>query len=103
SNGLYRLIESKEHANLAVKSRSLNKPVDLQSWHRRFGHAGLSRIRMMVQKNLVDGMVVTGPTNEKIEECDSCHMGKAKRRPFDAVTTRESRLLERVHVDLTGP
>ncbi|KAJ3737884.1 hypothetical protein EV360DRAFT_746, partial [Lentinula raphanica] len=67
------------------------------------GHAGLSRIRMMVNKDLVDGLVVVGPIDEKMEECNSCHMGKAKRRPFDSVTTRETRLLERVHVDLTGP
>ncbi|KAJ3757791.1 hypothetical protein EV360DRAFT_29617, partial [Lentinula raphanica] len=103
SNGLYKLIEQKEPAGLVVKSRSLNRPVDLETWHRRMGHAGLSRIRMMIRKNLVDGMVVVGPIDEKLDDCDSCHMGKAKRRPFDAVSTRESRLLERVHVDLTGP
>ncbi|KAJ3780897.1 hypothetical protein GGU10DRAFT_253491, partial [Lentinula aff. detonsa] len=68
------------------------------------GHAGLSRIRMMIQKSLVNGMVLVGPADEKLGECDSCHMAKAKRRPFDASTTRETRLLERVHVDLTaGP
>ncbi|KAJ3738415.1 hypothetical protein EV360DRAFT_58146, partial [Lentinula raphanica] len=85
---------------MAVRSRSLNKPVDLETWHRRLGHAGLSRVRMMAQKNLVDGMEVVGSVDAKLNECDSCHMGKAKRRPFDATTTRESRLLERVHVDL---
>ncbi|KAJ3817528.1 hypothetical protein F5880DRAFT_1437659, partial [Lentinula raphanica] len=68
--------------------------------HHRFGHAGISRIKMIIQKKLVDGMAILGSTDEKIDECDSCHMGKAKRRPFDAITTRESRILERVHVDL---
>ncbi|KAJ3831700.1 hypothetical protein EV361DRAFT_775343, partial [Lentinula raphanica] len=75
-------------------------PVDLETWHRRLGHAGITRVRMMVQKNLVDGMEVVGPVDTAVDDCDSCHMGKAKRRPFDGVTTRESRLLERVHVDL---
>ncbi|KAJ3983363.1 hypothetical protein F5890DRAFT_1386350, partial [Lentinula detonsa] len=75
-------------------------PVDLETWHRRLGHAGMTRVRMMAQKKLVDGMVIVGPTDNGPQECDSCHMGKAKRRPFDTVTTRESRILERVHVDL---
>ncbi|KAJ3738131.1 hypothetical protein EV360DRAFT_58396, partial [Lentinula raphanica] len=92
-----------ESSGLVVRSRSLNHPVDLETWHRRLGHAGITRVRMMAQKNLVDGMSVVGSIDEVVNECDSCHMGKAKRRPFDAVTTRESRLLERVHVDLTGP
>ncbi|KAJ3829932.1 hypothetical protein F5880DRAFT_1469457, partial [Lentinula raphanica] len=48
-------------------------------------------------------MEIVGPVDAKLNECDSCHMGKAKRRPFDATTTRETRLLKRVHVDLTGP
>ncbi|KAJ3780582.1 hypothetical protein GGU10DRAFT_279127 [Lentinula aff. detonsa] len=79
SNGLYHLIETKQPLGLAVKSRSLNKPVDLKGWHRRMGHAGLSRIRMMIQKSLVNGMVLVGLADEKLAECDSCHMGKAKR------------------------
>ncbi|KAJ3785574.1 hypothetical protein GGU10DRAFT_245942, partial [Lentinula aff. detonsa] len=67
------------------------------------GHAGITRIKMMVEKELVDGLVVIGPMDEKLDKCDSCQLGKARRRPFDAVTTRESRRLERIHVDLTGP
>ncbi|KAJ3742281.1 hypothetical protein EV360DRAFT_22961, partial [Lentinula raphanica] len=77
--------------------------VDLRTWHRRLGHAGITRIRMMIEKGLVDGLQVVGPIDEKLEKCDSCQLGQAKRRPFDAITTRESRRLERVHVDLTGP
>ncbi|KAJ3831793.1 hypothetical protein F5878DRAFT_549093, partial [Lentinula raphanica] len=88
---------------MAVRSRSLNQPVDLKTWHRRLGHIGMSRLLMMIKKDLVDGLVVVGPINEDLEKCNSCHLGKAKRRPFDAITTRETRLLERVHVDLTGP
>ncbi|KAJ3993050.1 hypothetical protein F5050DRAFT_1578419, partial [Lentinula boryana] len=57
----------------------------------------------MIEKGLVDGLEVVGAVDEKIEKCGSCQLGQAKRRPFDAITTRESRRLERVHVDLTGP
>ncbi|KAJ3996531.1 hypothetical protein F5050DRAFT_1556038, partial [Lentinula boryana] len=67
------------------------------------GHVRVTQIRLMVEKGLVDGLQVLGSVNEKIEQCDSCHLGQAKRCPFDAVTTCESRRLERVHVDLTGP
>ncbi|KAJ3780276.1 hypothetical protein GGU10DRAFT_279660 [Lentinula aff. detonsa] len=61
-----------------AKSRSLNRPANLRTWHRRLGHAGLTRIRMMIDKGLVDGLVVTGPVNEKLEKCDSCQLGQAK-------------------------
>ncbi|KAJ3979463.1 hypothetical protein F5890DRAFT_1375594, partial [Lentinula detonsa] len=76
---------------------------DIRTWHRRLGHVGLTRIRLMIAKDLVDGLQVIGPVNEVLEKCDSCKLGQARRHPFDAVTARESRRLERVHVDLTGP
>ncbi|KAJ3738252.1 hypothetical protein EV361DRAFT_770298, partial [Lentinula raphanica] len=87
-----------------LSSRSLRAPVDLTSWHRRFGHAGISRILMMSRKGLVDGLEIVGTKeSQDLPVCDSCKMGAAKRRAFDAEVTVEKRLLERVHVDLTGP
>ncbi|KAJ3825770.1 hypothetical protein EV361DRAFT_764870, partial [Lentinula raphanica] len=74
---------------------------DLETWHRWFAHAGLSRIEMLMKKDLVDGLEVT--STDISGKCVDCLMGKATRRPFDAVVERESRILERVHTDLTGP
>jgi hypothetical protein len=100
--GLYRLQENKTSA-LVVKSRTLDKPVDIEGWHRRFGHAGISRIRLALERDLLNGLIVIGDPGNKPPECDPCHIGQAKRRAFDAKTEVESRILERVHIDLTGP
>ncbi|KAF5369735.1 hypothetical protein D9757_011985 [Collybiopsis confluens] len=105
-NGLYKLKEKVKAPTSAyvAKSRSLHKPVDLAGWHKRFGHAGISRIVIAIQRKLLDGLVIKGSTDPThLRECDPCHMGKAKRRPFDAITTRTTKRLARVHVDLTGP
>lgn len=56
---------------------------------------------MLMKKDLVDGLEVTSTVISG--KCVDCLMGKATRRPFDAVVERESRILERVHTDLTGP
>ncbi|KAJ3741660.1 hypothetical protein EV360DRAFT_11204, partial [Lentinula raphanica] len=74
---------------------------DIETWHRRLAHAGLSRIETMMKKNLVDGLDVT--TTDVSGKCIDCLMGKATRRPFDAQVERETKILERVHTDLTGP
>ncbi|KAJ3832479.1 hypothetical protein F5878DRAFT_548102, partial [Lentinula raphanica] len=87
--------------SVAALARSLDKPTDIETWHRRLSHAGLSRIDLMLKKNLVDGLNVT--STSVLGKCVDCLVGKATRRPFDAVVERESRILERVHTDLTGP
>ncbi|KAF5390764.1 hypothetical protein D9757_004415 [Collybiopsis confluens] len=105
TNGLYTLKERPNKSSaLTIKARSLNKPVDLTGWHRRFAHAGISRIVLAIRRKLLDGLTINGSIDPShLRECDPCHIGKAKRRPFDAVTVREPRRLARVHVDLTGP
>jgi hypothetical protein len=99
TGGLY-LLPEKTTAGLA--SRSLKKPVDIETWHRRLGHAGMHRLDLMRRKNLVDGLDIVGPTSCD-DKCEDCLVGKAVRRPFDAEVEREKEILERVHTDLTGP
>ncbi|KAJ3765515.1 hypothetical protein FB446DRAFT_709401 [Lentinula raphanica] len=64
----------------------------------------LSQITMLMRKNLVDGLDMVGLTDTlDLPVCGSCRMGAAKRRAFDADVPVKTRLLEHVHINLTGP
>ncbi|GAW08486.1 retrovirus-related pol polyprotein from transposon tnt 1-94 [Lentinula edodes] len=102
SGGLYRLEEVNTKV-LTAKSRSLHRLVDLSIWHRRLAHAGLQRLDILKNNDLVDGFVVAKNTLEGEGKCENCLHGSAVRRPFDAHVPVESGVLERVHLDLTGP
>lgn len=69
AGGLYRL-DIVDPLVLAARSRSLNRPVDLETWHRRFAHAGIDRIRLLEKKGLVDGLTVTSSRVEG--KCVDC-------------------------------
>jgi hypothetical protein len=99
TGGLY-LLPEKMTAGLA--SRSLRRPVDVETWHRRLGHVGMHKLDLMRTRNLVDGLDIVGPTKVD-DKCEDCLVGKAVRRPFDGEVEREKEILERVHTDLTGP
>lgn len=102
SNGLYKLEEAKTSV-LVTKSRSLHHPVDLSTWHRQLAHAGHFRLNLLKDQHLVDGFAVTKDMMAGEGKCENCLMGGAIRRPFDAHVEVEKKLLERVHLDLTGP
>ncbi|GLB45566.1 putative reverse transcriptase (RNA-dependent DNA polymerase) [Lyophyllum shimeji] len=83
-------------------ARSLNVPVDLDTWHRRFGHAGVTTIREVAKKGLVDGLHIKGDMKVK-GLCEDCVYGKHTARPYDGEVTPESEANERAHFDLWGP
>ncbi|KAG9221993.1 hypothetical protein CCMSSC00406_0009201 [Pleurotus cornucopiae] len=98
-SGLYVFdVKDPPAANVA---RSLEKPVNMDTWHRRYGHAGIDRIRESFNKSLVDGGRVEGASSE--EKCVPCVHGKGTRRPFDADVVPSTEPLARVHTDLCGP
>ena len=81
--------------------RSLTRPADLETWHRRLGHVSEDAIKRMQSDQMVLGLDITSTSvNGK---CEDCIFGKQSRRPFDAEITPETKVLERVHVDLWGP
>ena len=82
-------------------SRSLDRPVGIMTWHRRFGHNGTRRILRLANRQMVDSLNIT--SKEVVGMCEDCLYGKATRRPFDEKVTHETEVLERVHVDLWGP
>ncbi|KAF8826133.1 hypothetical protein HHX47_DHR6000528 [Lentinula edodes] len=82
-------------------ARSLNKPVDIHTWHRRLGHPAIDRILLMQRHNLVDGLQIT--SKKVAGKCEPCILGKSTHRPFDEKLTHETKVLERIHLDLFGP
>ena len=83
-------------------TRSHNKPTNIDTWHRRLGHASYSMIERMGCEQVVKGMEVT--TYEKGQGlCKDCIMGKHTQRPFDDNPAWETEVLERVYINLWGP
>jgi hypothetical protein len=82
------------------RARSQSRPVDFETWHRRFGHVGDARLRELIRRGLVDGLDVTSLLVNGA--CADCIYGKQTRRPFDAIVTHETELLECIHIDLWG-
>ena len=101
----YNLVLAAQAAYSTIKAFatcSHNHPTNIDTWHRRLGHAGYAIVKCMSKKDLVDGMSVMmyerGPGR-----CEDCIMGKQTRRPFDDNEHPEENVLDRVHIDLWGP
>jgi len=87
---------------VAMSARSHEKPVGLDTWHRRLGHAGMSTIKEMLRKELVDGLTIEEDGNAP-GKCEDCILGKHAAWPYDKEVEPEDEVLERIHVDLWGP
>ncbi|KAG6838355.1 hypothetical protein C0991_012361, partial [Blastosporella zonata] len=81
SNGMYILSNLEGTGNpgpptpTVMAAQSLNVPVILDTWHRRLGHAGVTAIRNMAKKDLVDGLVIKGDLDVE-GLCEDCVYGK---------------------------
>ena len=71
-------------------------------WHRRFGHISASRLKSLVELEMVSNLSLPSvPSSTPI--CPSCMDGKQTRDPFPHSTSRRSTPLQLVHSDLHGP
>lgn len=81
----------------------LTKEVELDVWHRRYGHLGEANLRKLWKNR----MVTTKSTlSEAVKRnpCEVCLNGKQTRQPFGSTDNqRSSRVLELVHSDVSGP
>ena len=74
---------------------------DSTLWHTRLGHISKDTMRLMVRKELVNGVP---DIDHSSETCVSCLKAKKTRKPFPQATSyRAKNLLELVHADLCGP
>ncbi|KAF5374432.1 hypothetical protein D9615_009058 [Tricholomella constricta] len=58
NESMYRL-DFVPNSPSAMSARSLTRPVDLETWHRRLGHVGESILRQMIKEEVVTGLDVT--------------------------------------------
>ena len=81
---------------------SHEKPVEIDTWHRRLGHAGISTISEMSRKGMVEGLSITRDMNIP-GQCEDCILGKHAARPYDEEVILEEDILEHIHIDMWGP
>jgi len=76
-----------------------------QLWHARLGHLGLDNMINMVETGMVTGWDVSVDQFKSLKDvvCETCVLGKHSRDSFGASTTKTSRRLELVHMDVLGP
>ncbi|CAN1244383.1 Retrovirus-related Pol polyprotein from transposon TNT 1-94 [Linum perenne] len=71
-------------------------------WHRRLGHASLSRIAKLARLGLARGLPKLRETKEFV--CRACSLGKQTKTSFKSKTCSSSSLpLQLLHLDLFGP
>ncbi|CEG48756.1 GAG-pre-integrase domain [Plasmopara halstedii] len=49
----------------------------LEQWYNRTGHTNVQYLKIMVDRGLVRGMIIT---NRQLKTCDSCHIGKQRQK-----------------------
>ena len=74
---MYEVDQNDGTGTSAAYSRSLDRPVGIMTWHRRFGHNGTRRILRLAHKKMVDGLHIT--SREVVGMCEDCLFGKAMR------------------------
>jgi len=102
--GMYVIEEFDEETTLPetpLAMASLSQPVSLEQWHRRLTHCSPLTITEMKNRNLVDGLNISG--NDLCEKCEDCIIGRQTQRPFDGKTEKTLDPLELVSFDLWGP
>ena len=73
---------------------------DLELWHRRYGHLGITNLKKLVNSNMVEGF--KGTLTGKLDVCEPCAYGKQHRAPFPVSKTCSKEVLELVHTDVCG-
>src|SRR5271155_17684 len=79
---------------------------NLDTWHRRLGHANLQAIDHMARNGMIKG--IPSSSLNKPQKCDSCILGKQTKTPVpkkreEGEGHRATRKLKKVWVDLIGP
>ena len=80
-----------------------SKTLDLELWHRRFGHLGIDVVKQLINQDMVDGLDLTSDSPFPTI-CEACIHGKQHRDTFPKeASTRASQILQLVHSDVHGP
>lgn len=104
TKNLYSLALHSIHAEHAFMA---NHTPDLETLHRRLGHANYQTLRDMLRKGMISGMP-TSLHNGDAPKCEFCVLSKQMKTPVpnhrkEGPGHRATRKLEKVWVDLSGP
>lgn len=75
--------------------------LDSELWHRRLGHPGQDLTRLILTKDVVDGISWTGPFIDM--HCVACIIGKAPQTLYASNMKRADNICELIHADTCGP
>ena len=79
-------------------------PLDKSLWHCRFAHVNADRVRKLVSKQLVSGLILESTMRLHSDAlCEPCLAGKMHANPFPSSTLRAHARGVLVHSDLKGP
>ena len=70
-------------------------------WHARLGHVNYSKLKEMMQKQMVKGLPRIDIRTDIV--CASCQYGKAHQLPYKKSEHRSKIPLELIHSDVFGP
>ena len=96
-NRLYKVLLQAD----TIRCLQVKAHIESLMWHTRLGHVNTETIKLMVNKELIDGMpnITIGK-----ETCVSCLLGKQTRRSFPQSTSYRAKApLELVYGDPCGP
>jgi hypothetical protein len=79
--------------------------VDMNIWHSRLGHIAKSKIVIMKQSDLVNGLEISDLKHKLSSKCEACIMGGMKKKPQQAkmLLPHELQINELTSADLSGP
>jgi hypothetical protein len=104
-----RLYSLPLHSPQADHAYTVHRTPDLETWHRRLGHANYQSVAGMARKGKINGMSPS-LANSKVSKCESCVLGKQTktivpktRGGKESDGNRATRPLGVVWIDLTGP
>ena len=78
------------------------RPTNFAIWHRCLAHAGTDTICQIISKRLVDRLDMSGETLIG-GLCKDCIYGKHTAHPYHKNKSKESAVLEHVHIDIWRP
>lgn len=71
-------------------------------WHLRYGHVGYDSLKLLTDKNMVNGMNFNSKCDSIDKHCEPCIFGKQQRLPFPKNSnSKTTKPLELVHTDVS--
>ena len=89
------------YLNTYANKQKMNLAIDNEIWHQRFAHLGEQNLKILSNKNLLDGF--NFDSSKSLQFCEPCAYGKNHRLKFSSGNKMKNKKpLELVHSDLCG-